>query len=218
MRVTGTPNCTGRSIASFATSAPNPWRQNASVSRSSERAKSTAEISSRFFAAAERPEHEFHRRAPVAQILRQRLHAGDIGLAARGILDGAVRAHDGGEIVLHLAFARVAPADAQLLSGRRRIEIEPGAHRELRHRIDVRHVHPMRAAIERHAEDAVVGDAASADMVARLDQREAPPGRRELSRRSNARPRPRRRSPHRSRPRPKPRRAPARRRAPPSPR
>ena len=50
MRVTATPNCTGRSIASFASSAPKPWRQNASVSRSSERAKSTAETSSRFLA------------------------------------------------------------------------------------------------------------------------------------------------------------------------
>ena len=47
-------------------------------------------------------------------------------------------------------------------------------------------MHPVRAAIVWHAEDAVVGDATAAGMIARLDQREPPPGRRDLSRRSNA--------------------------------
>ena len=174
--------------ASFATSAPSPWRQNASTSRSSERAKSIAEISSRFLPQPNGPSTNSTDGAPVAEILRQRLRAGDVALAARRILDRAVRAHDRGEIVLHLAFARVAPADAQLLPRRRRIDVEPGAaRRELRHRIDVRHVQPVRAAIVRHAEGAGVGDAAPADAVARLDQREAPARRRDLARRSNAR-------------------------------
>ena len=138
-------------------------------------------------AAGERPEHEFDRGPPVAQILRQRLHAGDIGLAARRLLDRAVRAHQRREIVLHLAFARVALSDAQLLPRRRRIDVEPGARREPRHRIDVGNAHPVRAAIERHAEGARIGDAAPADAIARLDQREAPARGRDLSRRRNAR-------------------------------
>src|SRR5205085_9125019 len=112
------------------------------------------------------------RRAPLAQILRQRLAAGDVDLAARGLLDRAVRAHDGREIFLHLAFARVALSDAQLLARRRRIDVEPGACAKLRHRVDVGHVDPVRAAIERHAERAALGDAAPADLVARLDQHE----------------------------------------------
>ena len=47
--------------------------------------------------------------------------------------------------------------------------------------------HPVRAAIERHAEGARIGDAAPADTIARLDQREAAARGRDLSRRRDAR-------------------------------
>ena len=82
------------------------------------------------------------------------LGAVDVGPAARGFGDRAIGAHERGEIILELAFARVAPADAHALAGRRRIDVEPGARRELGQRIDVGHVDPVRAAIERHAEAA----------------------------------------------------------------
>src|SRR5205814_3957075 len=106
----------------------------------------------------------------------------DVALAARGLVDSAVDPDDGGEKILKLAFARVAPPDAQLLSGRRRIDLEPGAGRKLRDRIDVGHMQPMGAAIVRHPEGARVGEAAPADPIARLDQREAPPGCRNAAR------------------------------------
>src|SRR6185295_11991811 len=73
----------------------------------------------------------------------------------------------------------VALSDAQLLARRRRIDVEPAACAEFRDRIDVRHVDPVRTAIERHAKRAALGDAAPADLVARLDQHEALAGRRD---------------------------------------
>jgi hypothetical protein len=136
-------------------------------------------------AAAERPEEEFHRRTPVTQILRQRLHAAHVGFSARGILDRAVRAHDGGEIILHFAFARVALADAQLLPRRRRIDLE-AARREPRQRIDLRDMQPVRAAIIRNAEGGGVGETAPADSVVRLEQDVTPTRGRHFARRSDA--------------------------------
>ena len=62
----------------------------------------------------------------------------------------------------------------------------PARDRELRHRIDVRHVDPVRAAIERHAECRRVGDAAPADAVARLDQRKSPLAGGDAARRGDA--------------------------------
>ncbi len=119
-------------------------------------------------AAAERPEKEFDRRLQVAKILRQRLQAGHVDLAARGILDRAVAAHERGQKILELALARIAAADAQPLPRRGRIDIEPGGERELRDRIDVRHVDPVRAEIDRHAEKARIGEAAPAGAARRL--------------------------------------------------
>ena len=121
-------------------------------------------------------EHELDRVAPFAQILRQHLRAGKIGLAARGFRNGAVRAHQGGEKNLRLALARIAPADAQRLPARRRIDLDAGPLRELRQRIGVAHMDPMRAAVIGHAEGAGVGDATPADAVHRLDERHPAPG------------------------------------------
>ena len=115
---------------------------------------------------------------PLAEVLGQRLAAGDVGLAARRVGDGAVGAHEAREEVLHLAFARKAPADAHALPGRRRIDVEPGSGRELRQRIDVGGMNPMGAAIVRHAERLGVGDAASADLAGRLQHDVAQPARR----------------------------------------
>jgi hypothetical protein len=78
-------------------------------------------------AATERAEHEFDSGPPVAEIFRQNLRAGHICFSARSILDRAVRLHDSGEIILHLAFARVALDHPQLLPRRRRVDLKAGA-------------------------------------------------------------------------------------------
>ena len=91
--------------------------------------------------------------------------AGHIHLAARGVLDGAIAAHERGEEILELALARITAADPQPLPARRGIDIEPGAEREFRDRIDVRHVDPVRAEIDGHAETARIGEAAAAGAV-----------------------------------------------------
>src|SRR5438132_1081891 len=70
------------------------------------------------FAASEGSQHEFHGRTPVAKVLRQRLRAGDIGPAARSVVDGAIAAHEIRQEILHLPFPRVAPRDAQPLARR----------------------------------------------------------------------------------------------------
>ena len=138
-----------------------------------------------FLAAAERAEHEFDRRAPVAEIVRHHLLARHVGLARR-VVDGAGGAHLGGQEVLQLAFARKAPADADFLARRRRIDLDAAARRQLGQRIEVGRVDPMGAAIERHAEGLGVGDAAAADMIGRLDEHIAPPGSGDAARRGNA--------------------------------
>src|SRR5262249_55764512 len=97
-----------------------------------------------------------------------------------------IGAHEHGEIVLHLAFAREAPPDAHALAWRRRIDIEPGLGHELCDRIDVRHVDPVGAAIIRHPECLGVGDASTAHFRGRLDDRDPPAGRDQASRRRNA--------------------------------
>ena len=66
-------------------------------------------------------EQKFDRPGPFAQILRQRRGAGHIDFAARGVVDGAVGAHQRGEKILGFAGARVAAADADFLTQRRRI-------------------------------------------------------------------------------------------------
>jgi len=132
--------------------------------------------------AAEWSEHELHGRAPLAEILRQRLRAGDVGPAVSRIVDGAIAAHEARQKILHFAFARIAQPDPQPLTRRRRIDIEPGPDRELRHRIEVGHVDPMRAAVVGSAEGAHVGEAAPAHAVARFQERESTAGRHDATR------------------------------------
>src|SRR5262249_47766093 len=93
---------------------------------------------------------------------------------ARRLENRGIGAHEHGEIVLHLAFAREAPPDAHALAWRRRIDIEPGLGHELCDRIDVRHVDPVGAAIIRHPECLGVGDASTAHFRGRLDDRDPP--------------------------------------------
>ena len=98
-----------------------------------------------------------------------------------------------GQKILKLAFARVAPADAHLLARRRRIDFDAARGAELRHRIEIGHVDPVRAAVVRHAEGARIGDAAAADMVGRFDAARTAGRRRRSGARRRCRPRPRRR-------------------------
>ena len=60
-------------------------------------------------------EQEFRGPPPVAKVLGQRGGAGHITLA-RGVVDGAVGAHQGGEKLLGFAGPRVAAADADFLT------------------------------------------------------------------------------------------------------
>jgi hypothetical protein len=135
--------------------------------------------------AAERAQHELDHGAPAAEVLGQRLRAGKIGLARR-IRDGGGGAHDSAQIVLHLAFARVAPPDAHALARWRRIDVEPGLGPELRHRIDLRHMDPVGPAIKRNAEHGRVGDAAAADRRGGFEECKAPADSRKAPRRRNA--------------------------------
>ncbi len=100
--------------------------------------------------------------------------------------NGVVGAHQTGEEILHLAFARIASADAHALAGRRRINVEPGLGRKLGDRVEVGHVDPVGTPIIRHAERARIGDAAPADTARRLDQDKAPPRRGQTARSGDA--------------------------------
>ena len=153
-------------------------------------------------AAAERPEEELDRRLPVAEILRHRLRAGDVGLAARGILDRAVRAHQHGERIPR-ARPRAHCGGRSASSGRAAPDrcSSPVRGASLATRIEVRRVQPVRAEIERHAEGRGVGDAAAADAVGRLEQHRRACRRLDAVARRRCRRRRRRRSPHRFRPR-----------------
>ena len=77
-------------------------------------------------AAAIGTQNELDRRPPFTEVLGQDLRAGDVALA-RGVGERAVGAHQRGQKILELAFARVAPADAQPLRCRRGINVEPGS-------------------------------------------------------------------------------------------
>ena len=112
-----------------------------------------------------RPQSKFHRRPPFAEIARQSAGAVDVAPAARRVRDRAIGPHRGGQIILKLAFARVAPADPDTLRGRRRIDVKAGAGGEPGQRIAVRVVNQMRAAVERHAKAFGVRDAAPANAV-----------------------------------------------------
>ena len=109
-------------------------------------------------------EHEFRRPRPVAEILGQHGRAGHIGLAAGGFIDGAIGAHQRGKKLLGFPGPGVTAADADFLTQRRRRDVEPGAARELDHRIGFGIVQPSRATIERHPERRGIGEATPADL------------------------------------------------------
>jgi hypothetical protein len=127
------------------------------------------------------PEEKQPLPAQVAEILRQRPGTGNIRLAAHGILDRAIAAHECCEKILKLAFARIAPPDAQALAGGRGIDINTGAGRQLRNRIDLRHVDPVCAEIDRNAEVLRIGQATSAGATGRFVYDRALAGRRDAA-------------------------------------
>ena len=116
MRLAGVDSASGTCSPSLAISVPRPWRQAIAALRSCARALSIDGDVLQVLAGGVGAEHEFRRPRPVAEILRQRRGAGHIGLAARGVVDGAVGAHQGGEKFLGFAGARVAAADADFLA------------------------------------------------------------------------------------------------------
>ncbi len=132
-------------------------------------------------AIGERAEHEFDRRPPIAEIVRQRLLAADVGLA-RGLVDRTRGAHLGGEKIFQLALSRIAQADAHFLTSRRRIDFDSLARRKPGYRIGIRRMDPVRAAVKGYAEAGRVGDAAAADMIGRFDQGVTAAGGREPAR------------------------------------
>ena len=132
-----------------------------------------------------RAEHEFGRAGPVAEVFRQHRGAGNVALA-RGIVDGAVGAHQSGKELFGFAGARKATADADLLPRRRRGDFEPGGASEPDHRIGLGIVHPSRAAVERHLKTRRVGLAAAADPACRLHHDHLAVRRHDPPRRSNA--------------------------------
>src|SRR5262249_58915749 len=102
-------------------------------------------------AAAERAEHELDGLAPVVKLFRQRLRARNI-VSARRLADRPGGTHYRGEKILHLALARVTPADANLLPGRCRIDVEATLPRKLGNRIDVGRMDPVRTAVPGNSE------------------------------------------------------------------
>ncbi len=112
------------------------------------------------------------------------LLAGNVGLARR-LVDGARGAHLGGEEILQFALAGITQADPHLLALRRRIDVHAAHRRQLGHRVGIRQVDPMRAAIERHAEAFHIGDATAADVIGRFDHHIAPAGGGEPARRGD---------------------------------
>ena len=165
MRLAGVDSASGTCSPSFAINVPRPWRQaigGIALLRADlvDRGKLLQILPRRIGA-----EQEFHRRGPVAEILRQDGSAGHIGPAARGIVDGAVGAHQGGQQFLDLAGAGVAAADTDFLPKRRRTDLQPRGAREFYYRVGVGIMDPARAAVERHVEGRGVGDATPADLA-----------------------------------------------------
>ncbi len=127
-------------------------------------AKSTAEMLVQRLAAAERAEHEFDRRHasrrdPSASACAQATSALPRAASWIARLRASRWPRDSPPSRLRARCACRCAASVRAAPGRFRAARE----RELRDRIDVRHVDPVRAAIERHAEGACVGDAAPAD-------------------------------------------------------
>jgi hypothetical protein len=102
-------------------------------------------------AAAVGTQEEFDGRPPFAQVFRQDLRTGNVALA-RGVMDSGVGPNQACEEIFHLAFARVAPADAHALPGRREIEVKTSLRGELGNGTIVSQVNAVRAAVIRHAE------------------------------------------------------------------
>ena len=107
----------------MASSAPKPCLQNAAALRSAAAREVDGRHLRQILGAVIRAEHEFDRSAPIAEIGRHGLLAGDVGLA-RGVVDGARGADLGGQEILKLALARITQADAHLLALRRRIDVD----------------------------------------------------------------------------------------------
>ena len=137
-------------------------------------------------AAAIGTERELDGLLPVTEILRQRLRTGNVTLA-RGLIDGAMSADLRRKIILHFAFAGIAAADPHLLARRRAVNVDAHRRRLLDHRIEIRHVDPVRATVERHTKGLGIGDTASADVIARLNQRELAARRSDTPRRGDTR-------------------------------
>ena len=165
IRLAGVDSATGACSPSLAIRVPRPWRQAIAALRSCARALSIAESSFRSLPAKLAPSTNSAAPAQSPRSFGSDRGAGRVELAARGLVDGAVGAHQRRQKLLGLARARIAAADAHLLAGRRRQNVEPGAARQPDHRIGVGIVHPARAAIERHVEGGAVGDAAAADLA-----------------------------------------------------
>ncbi len=94
---------------------------------------------------------------------------------ARSVVDGAIAAHEIRQEILHFPFPRVAQPDAQPLARRGGVEVEPGLRHELRQRVDVGHVNPMRPAVIGDAERARVGETAPTHAVGRLEEHKLAP-------------------------------------------
>ena len=187
MRLAGVDSATGNCSPSFATSVPSPCRQAIAELRSWARTLSIAETSFRSLPAKFGAEHEFRGTRPVAELLRHHGRAGDVDLAARGFIDGAVGLHQRRQKFLGLAGAREAAADADFLPRWRRHDVEPGSAREPDHRIGLGIVDPARAAIERHVEGRGIRDAAAADLARRLQHDHLAVRRHDAPRRGDAR-------------------------------
>src|SRR5262245_21925720 len=109
---------------------------------------------------------------PVAEILRQRLRAGHVDLAASRLRNRAIASEKIGEEILGFTLARVAQSDPQPLALWHRIDVDSGFDSELRQRIDVGGVEQTGAALIGNAEAAHVGEAAAAPAVARFEDHE----------------------------------------------
>src|SRR5262249_45907703 len=137
-------------------------------------------------AAPEGAQHEFQDRAPLAQISRQRLGGRHVASTASRIADGTLATQPGREKLFHFRISGIAQPDPQTLVGRGGIDAEAGPERELRDRIYLLSIEPMRAAIVRHAERVNVSEAAPCHTVARLEHRNSPPRGSDAAGRSNA--------------------------------
>ena len=169
IRVTGFDTWTGSPSPSLAIRAPKPWRQNhrCRAPRSGQnRPRNVGQIlgapngpSTYSIVCCQSP-RSFGSALAQAVSTRPIRPASAMARLARTMV---------GEEILHLAFTGMAPADPHPLPWRCRIDLEPNFGGERRYRIEVRHMNPMGAAVERHPEGRGIGEAAPADPVRSLD-------------------------------------------------